>query len=126
MLADALDRLQAGQVALTMPKFRVENSFNLNDALSDMGMGVAFDPDAADFSGIDGTRNLYITDVVHKAFVDVDEEGTEAAAATAVIVGLTSAPGEPVQVTIDRPFIFLIRDMERGTILFIGRVMDPS
>lgn len=125
-VAEAIDRLQTGQVALTMPKFRVESSFNLNDALSEMGMGVAFEPGAADFSGMDGTRNLYITDVVHKAFVDVDEEGTEAAAATAVIVGLTSAPGEPVQVTIDRPFIFLIHDMETGTILFIGRVTDPT
>jgi serpin B len=74
-----------------------------------------------------GNPELFISDVVHKAFVAVDEAGTEAAAATAVIVGTTSAPVEPlVEVTIDRPFIFLIRDIETGAILFVGRVLNPS
>jgi serpin B len=113
-------------VVLSMPRFKVESSFGLNDALSSLGMTAAFDQSAADFSGMDGARDLYITDVVHKAFVDVDESGTEAAAATAVIVGATSAPAQPVQLTIDRPFVFAIRDIPTGTILFLGRVTDPS
>jgi len=75
---------------------------------------------------MDGTRNLYITDVVHKAFVEVDEAGTEAAAATAVVVGATSAPTEPVEFTIDRPFVFLIRDIQTGSVLFLGRVLNPA
>ena len=90
-----------------------------------MGMPVAFTGDA-DFSGMTGNRDLFIADVVHKAFVSVDEAGTEAAAATAVVMELTAVPGEPVEVTIDRPFIFLIRDIETGTILFVGRIMNPS
>jgi len=69
--------------------------------------------------------DLFIHDVIHKAFVLVDEAGTEAAAATAVIIGITAIPDEPVQVTVDRPFIFLIRDIETGAILFVGRVVNP-
>ena len=69
---------------------------------------------------------MYISEVVHKAFVSVDEEGTEAAAATAVIMKLTAMPEEPVEVKVDRPFIFLIRDIKTGTILFLGRIIDPS
>jgi serpin B len=87
-------------------------------------MPVAFSP-AADFSGMTGNRDLAITDILHKAFIAVDEAGTEAAAATAVIVGESSAPESPVDVTLDRPFIFLIRDIETGTILFVGRVVNP-
>ena len=90
-----------------------------------MGMPVAFSAEA-DFSGMNGTRDLAITDILHKAFVAVDEAGTEAAAATAVIIGETSMPAEPVEVTVDRPFIFLIRDIETGAVLFLGRVMNPS
>ena len=73
-----------------------------------------------------GRRDLTIAEVIHKAFVAVDEAGTEAAAATAVIMELTAAPMEPVELTIDHPFIFLIRDIETGSILFIGRVMNPG
>jgi serpin B len=123
---DVLGRLQWTRLDLTMPKFKMETSFSLNDALAAMGMVQAFDPGRADLSGMDGTRNLYITDVVHKAFVEVDEAGTEAAAATAVIVGTTSMPADPIAVTIDRPFLFLIRDIETGTVLFLGRVMNPA
>jgi serpin B len=112
-------------VALTMPKFTFEAEFDLKKTLRDLGMVDAFST-SADFSGIDGTKNLSITDILHKAFVAVDEEGTEAAAATAVIVGLTGGPSEFVKLTLDRPFIFLIRDIKTGTILFIGRVLDPS
>ena len=122
----AIDGLAGNRVVLTMPKFGMETSFNLKDALSTLGMEIAFEPAAADFSGMDGTRNLYITDVLHKAFVEVDEAGTEAAAATAVVVGATSAPTEPVEFTIDRPFVFLIRDIQTGSILFLGRVMNPA
>jgi len=117
--------LQSREVDLTMPKFQFESEFSLADTLAAMGMPVAFS-DEADFSGMTGNRELTITDVVHKAFVSVDEAGTEAAAATAVVVGLTAIPVQPVQVTVDRPFMFLIRDIETGTILFVGRVMNPS
>jgi serpin B len=74
---------------------------------------------------MNGTGGLFIKDVIHKAFVAVDEEGTEAAAATAVVIDLTAAPEPPIVVTVDRPFILLIRDIETGTILFLGRVVDP-
>jgi serpin B len=119
--------LKNTRVALTMPRFEFESKFSLKDTLADMGMPDAFSPDDADFSGMTGNRELFISDVVHKAFVAVDEAGTEAAAATAVIVGTTSAPVDPpVQVTMDRPFIFLIRDIETGAILFVGRVLNPG
>ena len=120
-----IDNLQSKQVDLSLPKFEFESSLNLKQTLIKLGMPEAFS-DHADFSGITGNKELSITDVVHKAFVSVDEEGTEAAAATAVIVGLTSAPAMPISVKVDRPFIFLIRDMETGAILFVGRVMNPG
>jgi serpin B len=120
-----IDRLEGGQVALTMPKFEYEYSLGLKQALTTLGMGIAFTPDA-DLSGMDGKHDLLIQDVLHKAFVSVDEAGTEAAAATAVIVGLTSIPAQPVEVKIDRPFIFLIRDIATGSVIFIGRVLNPA
>jgi serpin B len=120
-----IDKLETSQVTLTMPKFEYESSFGLKQALSTLGMGVSFTP-GADFSGIDSEHDLLIQDVLHKAFVSVDEAGTEAAAATAVIVGVTSIPAEPIEVKTDRPFIFLIRDVETGTVLFVGRVLNPS
>ena len=113
------------QVALTMPKFEFESKFGLKETLMGMGMTEPF-RDSADFSGMSSQSDLHIDDVVHKAFVSVDEAGTEAAAASAVIVGTTSMPPEPVTVTLDRPFVFLIRDIKTGTILFIGRVMNPG
>jgi serpin B len=120
-----LSGVDYGQVALTMPKFEFESEFGLVDTLDNMGMPAAFSAQA-DFSGMNGTRDLAITDILHKAFVSVDEAGTEAAAATAVIVGETAMPGEPVEVTVDRPFVFLIRDIKTDSILFVGRVMNPS
>ncbi len=114
------------EVALTMPRFTYESSFSLREALTDLGMGVAFVPGAADFSGMDGRRDLFIQDALHKAFVAVDEAGTEAAAATAVIIGLTSVPQPPVEMKVDRPFIFLIRDIPTGSIIFLGRVLNPA
>ena len=119
------DDLIYKEIALTMPKFEFESEFSLADTLAAMGMPVAF-TGAADFSGMTGNREVSIAEVLHKAFVSVDEAGTEAAAATAVVMNLTAAPGEPVEVTLDRPFIFLIRDIETGTILFVGRVVNPS
>ena len=122
---EAVDDIQYQEVALTMPKFDIESSFDLKETLANMGMPVAFSAEA-DFSGMNGKQNLYISDVVHKAFVSLDEAGTEAAAATAVIVAETSMPMDPVSVDVDCPFIFMIRDIETGAILFVGRIMDPS
>jgi serpin B len=119
-----IDSLDYREVALTMPKFEFDSSFSLQEALSALGMPIAFST-SADFSGMTGNRELYIADVVHKAFVSVDEAGTEAAAATGVVMELTAMP-ETVEVTIDRPFIFLIRDIETGAILFVGRTLNPS
>ena len=118
-----IGEIKPGSLMLSMPRFKFESQFGLKDELSAMGMPVAFSETEADFSGMDGKRDLLIKDVVHKAYVSVDEAGTEAAAATAVIVGTTSLPPE---LTIDRPFIFLIRDIETGTMLFIGRVLNPT
>jgi serpin B len=120
-----LERLEYKQVALVMPQYEFEAEFSLKDTLATMGMPIAFSG-AADFSGMTGSRDLFIGDVLHKAFVSVDEAGTEAAAATAVVMELTGIPGDPIQVTINHPFVFLIRDLDTGTILFVGRVMDPS
>jgi serpin B len=122
---EIIGKLEYQQVNLTMPKFEFESSFGLVDALTAMGMPVAF-TESADFSGMTGSRDLFISDVIHKAFVSVDEAGTEAAAATAVIMKATSAPASPVEVTVDRPFLFLIRDIETGAILFVGRTLDPG
>lgn len=123
----ALKALQPRPVALTLPKFTYQSSFSLAKTLSGMGMPNAVTPRGADFSGIDGTRELYISNVIHKAIVAVDEQGTEAAAATGVVIGVTSAPATaPVTLTVDRPFVFLIRDVKTGTVLFVGRVLNPA
>jgi serpin B len=118
--------LQSGEVILTMPKFKFEWSTGLVDGLKALSMEDAFDRDQADFAGMDGARDLYICDVLHKAFISVDEQGTEAAAATVVIVSATSMPTNVTEIEIDRPFFFLIRDNPTGTILFVGRVMNPA
>jgi len=112
-------------VALRLPKFSYESSFEMAKTLAEMGMPSAFGAEA-DFSGIDGTKELFISEVVHKAFVAVDEAGTEAAAATAVILVEKGAPMNPVELTVDRPFIFVIRDVETGSTLFVGRVLNPA
>ncbi|MBN2083744.1 MAG: serpin family protein [Anaerolineales bacterium] len=125
-LEGTLAAMKWGQVVLTLPKYKYEWSLSMADGLEALGMRDAFDPQAADLSGMDGRRDLYVTDVLHKAFVAVDEAGTEAAAATTVIVGATSMPADPIEFKIDRPFFFLIRDNPTGTILFMGRVMNPS
>ena len=125
LLSQISKDLRPEHVALTMPSFEFEAQIALGATLEKMGMSDAFDPQLADFSGMDGTKDLYIFDAFHKAFVLVDEKGTEAAAATAVVIGIESAPPPPIVVAVDRPFIFLIRDIATSTTLFVGRVMDP-
>lgn len=120
-LAAILDGLQATEAVLEMPKFSFEARFSLAETLAGMGMADAFGG-AADFSGMDGSGGLSISHVEHKAFVAVDELGTEAAAATGVGM-VVSAP--PVILRIDRPFLFIIQDTSTGSVLFIGRVLDP-
>jgi serpin B len=115
------------EVHVHLPKFKVEKSFTLNKPLIAMGMKSAFS--GADFSGMHmGGEQLDITAVIHKAFVDVNEEGTEAAAATGVVVGLTSAapPPPPKHFKADHPFLFLIRDNKTGSVLFLGRLESPK
>ena len=115
------------EVLVFLPKFKVTSQFRLDEALASMGMTDAFSPEKADLSGIDGEpHRLYIGAVIHKAFVDVNEEGTEAAASTAVGFTLASMP-EPVPTfRADHPFIFMIRDNNTGSILFMGRMVDPA
>jgi len=117
--------LERTNVTLRLPLFEFSSDFQLSNTLRNMGMPAAFSPEEADFSGIDGTQRLFIRDVLHKGFVSVDESGTEAAAATAVVIEEESVPPTPIEMTIDSPFIFLIRDVETGTILFVGRVWNP-
>jgi serpin B len=120
------DRLNEREVQVFLPRFRIEwGTEELRDDLQTLGMKTAFVRGSADFSGIDGTRDLFISFVLHKAFVEVNEEGSEAAAATAVGIARTSVPTPPPVFRADRPFLFLIRDRASGSILFIGRVASP-
>ena len=118
--------MQSTPIALGLPKFTFTTDFSLHDQLQALGMTDAFDPNKADFSGMTGNHDLYIGNVIHKAFVAVDEKGTEAAAATAVIMEAMSAPMQKVRLVVDHPFIFIIRDLKSGQILFIGRVLNPA
>ena len=129
--AGELDALIAGlqdqDIGLWLPKFKFEYPLVLGDTLQKMGMTAAFDPIRADLSGMDGSRDLYLSQVLHKAFVAVDEAGTEAAAATVVIVEASSMPvSSRIEFKVDRPFFFLIRDNASGAILFLGRVLNPA
>jgi serpin B len=121
-LGGILQALEPTRIALTMPKFEVRTRASMNRILQELGMPDAFSP-AADFSGITGRRDVYLSMVQHEAFVRVDENGTEAAAATAGVVDLVSLP---MPVVIDRPFLFLIRDVATGSIVFLGRVTNPA
>jgi serpin B len=128
-----LDQLQpVPEVILTLPKFQMTRQFGLAGTLAAMGMPRAFDAAAADFSGMTGNHELFISAVIHKAFIDVNEKGTEAAAATAVVMEKAMAmpprfqPPPPPVFRADHPFIFLIRDNRSGGILFMGRVTDPT
>ena len=125
LVSQISEDLNREQVELTMPSFEFEAQFKLGATLKKMGISDAFNQQLADFSGMDGRKDLSISDAFHKAFVLVNEKGTEAAAATAVVVGVKSVPPPPIVVAVDRPFIFLIRDIATNTTLFVGRVMDP-
>jgi serpin B len=123
----------ASKVILTIPKFKMTREFLLRDTLVAMGMPLAFRDGPADFTGMTGdtNRRLFISAVIHKAYIDVNEEGTEAAAATAVVMrGATAmAPGfrpQPIIFRADHPFLLLIRDNRSGGILFMGRLTDPT
>ena len=127
-LGRLLARLAPRQVSLALPRFRVTSGFALRPLLAALGMPLAFSPDA-DFSGITTAQRLRIDEVAHKAYIDVNEEGTEAAAATAVIMKASARfmnTEPPVEVIVDRPFLFAITDMESGLPLFLGRVTDPT
>jgi serpin B len=124
-LNEIVAALEPRTATLVFPKFQFESKFNLADTLVAMGMLDAFDATVADFSAMDGTKDLFIGGVYHKAFVAVDEKGTEAAAATAVVMQLESVSMPDLHLVVDRPFIFLIRDNASGTILFLGRVVNP-
>jgi serpin B len=124
---DIFNSMQSTPIALGLPKFTFTTNFSLSDQLKSLGMTDAFDSNKADFSGMTGNHDLFISDVIHKAFVAVDEKGTEAAAATAVIMEAMSAPmQQKVHLVIDHPFIFIIRDLKSGQILFVGRVLNPA
>jgi serpin B len=113
-------------IGLALPKLKTTTRTSLEPALSSMGMPAAFDESRADFSGIDGTHKLVIADVIQKAFVAIDEDGTEAAAATAVTIRPTSVMLPPQKTfRADHPYIFFIRDAA-GNVLFMGRVVDPT
>ena len=110
-----------------MPRYTVRYETSLLDVLAALGMGVAFESSTADFTGIAEAEDLYISEILHKTFVAVDEEGTEAAAATSVTIGVTSVnPSEKFTIRLDRPFLFAIRDSHSGALAFIGRVGDPT
>jgi serpin B len=117
------------EVQVHLPRFKTTSQFELSRTLRDMGLASTFDPHAADFSGMTGARDVFVSAVIHKAFVDVNEQGTEAAAATAVAVRVTAAPiaepKEPPVFRADHPFVFLIRDRRHDAILFMGRITNP-
>lgn len=122
-LAEWRNNLKEEDVNVYIPKFKFNTKYFMVQTLSNMGMPHAFTGEA-DLSGIDGTTNLFIQNVIHQAFVEVNEEGTEAAAATAISVGMSAVPQQ--QFRADHPFIFIIQDKETGNILFMGRVNDPT
>ena len=124
-LAELRQSLTYRQVMVFFPKFKLETGYQMRDTLSGMGMASVFTPGEADLSGMDGTKDLFVSEVFHKAYVEVNEEGTEAAAATAVPVSRGFAEVTIPVFRADHPFIFMILDSENGNILFMGRVMNP-
>jgi serpin B len=120
-----MDGVSSVEVSVTLPKFRMTAEYALGQILKSMGMVEAFGGEA-DFSGMTEKEGLYISEVVHKTFVDVYEEGTEAAAATGVVMKLTAVAEPPKVFRADHPFLFLIRDNSDKSILFIGRMVKPE
>lgn len=128
-LAKGVASLRKRAVQVALPKFKLETNYSLKDALSEMGMPTAFNPAAANLTGLTDSpeaSSLYISAVEHKAFVEVNEEGSEAAAATAVVVGLRGVDPAPAMFIADRPFAFAIRHRESGQMLFLGRFSQPQ
>jgi len=125
-LATMLTPAQAVNGKVTMPRFKFSTPSSLNAVLQALGMTDAFSPALADFSGMDGARDLSVETVIHKAVIAVDEKGTTAAAATGVTVGRNAVTSSPKVLIVDRPFLFLIRLAPTGAVLFQGRVVDPS
>jgi len=119
-------RLHRQKVNVFFPRFKIESHFNLGQTLSAMGMADALDPHRADFSGMVGKKELHISAVIHKAYVDINEEGTEAAAATGVAISVTAIAPPPPTFKADHPFVFFIRENTSQSVLFFGRVLDPS
>ncbi len=119
-----LDSSRAAGLEVSLPRFTATESYNLRTALTHMGMAAAFEPAAADFSGMTARRGLFLSAVLHRAYVKVDEEGTEAAAVTGGVMTVAAVLRVP-EFRVDHPFIFLIRDGATGTILFLGRIVDP-
>lgn len=124
-LSSIVGSLSPREVALALPRFTFSCATDLEEPLAGLGMVDAFDA-AADFSGMDGSRMLYIQAVLHQATVEVNEQGTEASGATAVVTGVKSIPPAPTSVAFDRPFLVLIRDVATNTVLFLGRVANPA
>lgn len=118
--------MKPAQVRLALPRFTFRTATELSPVLKALGIVALFDPELADLSGITTADRLFVSDVIHEAYLAVTEEGTEAAAATAVVARVTSAPAEPQEVTVDRPFLFAIRDRATGAVLMQGRVLDPT
>lgn len=127
---EIVDGLETREGTIRLPRFEFDSGVSLKTVLSELGVPVAFDEKAADFSGIadleETGESLFVHDVYHDAYVAVDEEGTEAAAATGVVVGTDSAPADPFEMTVDRPFCFAIRDRPTDALIFLGRVVDAS
>jgi serpin B len=113
-------------VRLALPKFEYRTQETVSSLLQRLGMTTAFDPQSADFSGMTTEERLFIGEVIHEAFIAVDEAGTEAAAATAVVMRATAAPVDAVELDVDRPFLYSLYDRATGAILFMGRVLDPA
>ena len=124
ILTESLAAMRPARIQVFLPKFKTKTKYYLKDILSAMGMGVAF-TDNADFSDMTGNHDLKISKVIHQAFVEVNEKGTEAAAATAVVMALKSMPMPPKVFRADRPFAFLIRHKPTGSILFMGKITNP-
>lgn len=125
LLDEVSESMSATTVRLNLPKFEIRSQIGLVPPLQSMGLEEATS-DRADFSGMTGAKDLFISDVIHEAWISADEAGTEAAAATAVMMSLTAAPLEPIALSIDRPFLFALEDIETGSVLFMGRVVDPG
>ena len=126
-LRDLRDRMASEELRLSMPKFRIETTVPLTQRLKDLGMHKAFVPDEADFSRMTDKHDLYISAAIQKAYIAIDEEGAEAAAATAIVMTTRMAhrPSQPIEVTVDRPFVYALLERETGAALFLGRVVKP-